>query len=130
MSTTKTEASTPEALAARVSDIAQWLQNSVTYIAGRGFSAAAKNMFAQAGALREIATQIRAMPDAGHESLTSLTDIILATQDADTLRDLLKVWAGSAHSRPELADHDRLRVLESAFTRFLRIEAAHEGDGR
>ena len=63
-------------------------------------------------------------------SIAAAQDIILAVQDTDSLRDLLTVWAGSAHSRPELADHDRLRVLESAFTRFLRIEAAHEGDGR
>lgn len=63
-------------------------------------------------------------------SIAAAQDIILATQDADTLRDLLAVWAGSAHSRPELADHDRLRVLEAAFTRMLRLEAAHEGDGR
>lgn len=63
-------------------------------------------------------------------SITAAQDIILAVQDTDSLRDLLTVWAGSAHSRPELADHDRVRVLEAAFTRLLRIEARHEGDGR
>lgn len=63
-------------------------------------------------------------------SITAAQDIILAVQDTDSVRDLLTVWAGSAHSRPELADHDRVRVLEAAFTRLLRIEARHEGDGR
>ena len=74
------------------------------------------------------ATMTKTETDA--ESLASSTDITLAIQDAWTLRDLLAVWAGSEHSRPELADHDRLRVLEEAFTRMLRLEAAHEGDGR
>ena len=74
------------------------------------------------------ATITKAETDA--ERLASSTDITLAIKEAWTLRDLLAVWAGSAHSRPELADHDRLRVLEAAFTRMLRLEAAHEGDGR
>ena len=78
--------------------------------------------------LRVIASKLAQHYDP--QSTAAAADIILATQDTDTLRDLLKVWAGSAHSRPELTDHDRVRVLESAFTRFLRIEAAHEGDGR
>jgi hypothetical protein len=64
------------------------------------------------------------------QSAASTTEIILAVQDTESLRGLLMVWAGSAHTRPGLTDHDRMRVLESAFTRFLRIEAAHEGDER
>jgi hypothetical protein len=75
-------------------------------------------------------TMTKIVPLHDPQSTAAAADIILATQDADTLRDLLKVWAGSAHTRPGLTDHDRMRVLESAFTRFLRIEAAHEGDGR
>jgi hypothetical protein len=75
-------------------------------------------------------TMTKTEPRYDPQSAASTTEIILAVQDTETLRDLLMVWVGSAHTRPGLTDHDRMRVLESAFTRFLRVEAAHEGDER
>ncbi len=61
---------------------------------------------------------------------TSGRDIAVAIQDVGSIQELRRVWDGSAPARLELPATDRVLILELAMTRLLRIEAAHEGDGR
>lgn len=62
--------------------------------------------------------------------MTRTHDIIHVIRSAATVTELARVWDGFAPIRPELSLHDRIMVMENAMTRFLRVEAGHEGDGR
>jgi len=63
-------------------------------------------------------------------TIPSLSDMLIAIRDSETAGELRATWDGIAMIRPDMPDHDRIRLMEIALSQLLTIEARHEGDNR